>query len=109
MPPSLIRPGRLVGLLLIAACPAVAAPAPYAEAVARSRQAAESVLARDGAESCLRGKLTQALLQLSDSCELNRQANPLCGLAHRAAVVTPMDQPFMDATARSLLDLTAGH
>ncbi|MEB3349888.1 MAG: hypothetical protein VKO00_07710 [Cyanobacteriota bacterium] len=97
-----------LAFVLAAVPPVVAAPTPYAEAVARSRQAADAVLARDGAESCLRGKLTQALLVLSTSCELEGRATALCGMAHRAAVVTPMSLPFMDTTARSLLDLSAG-
>jgi hypothetical protein len=98
-----------LAVLLAAGLPAAAAPAPYPEAVARSRTAAEAVLARAGAESCLRGKLTQALLTLSSSCEASRLDSPLCGLAHRAVVVTPMSLPFMDDAARALLDLSAGN
>ncbi|MEB3255579.1 MAG: hypothetical protein VKJ05_04230, partial [Synechococcaceae cyanobacterium] len=66
------------------------------------------VLARAGRESCLRGKLTNALLGLSRSCE--HEARPdasLCSLADRAVVVTPMSLAFMDETARELLRLMA--
>lgn len=49
---------------------------PYAEAVDRTHTAAEAVLAGAGAESCLRGKLTNALLGLSSSCEASGDRNP---------------------------------
>lgn len=78
---------------------------PYAEAVATTRRAAQAVLARDGAESCLRGKLTNALLGLSSSCESAGERNALCALADRAAASTGWSLSFMDATAHQLLEL----
>lgn len=84
---------------------AVAAPPSHAEVVASSGNAARAVLARDGAESCLRGKLTKALLNLSSSCEREGRRDALCTLADRAAVVTPMTLAFMDETSRALLQL----
>ena len=42
---------------------------PFEQAVERSRVAAEAVVHRLGKETCLRGKLTNALLGLSASCE----------------------------------------
>ena len=100
---------------LAAASATVAAPAscaallPYPEAVARTDQAARAVLARAGRESCLRGKLTNALLGLSRSCEHEALPDPsLCSLADRAVVVTPMSVAFMDDTSRELLRLIGG-
>ncbi|WP_254991634.1 hypothetical protein [Cyanobium sp. N5-Cardenillas] len=78
---------------------------PYAEAVDRTHAAAEAVLAGAGAETCLRGKLTNALLGLSSSCEAKGDRNPLCQLADKAAVVTPMSLAFMRDTATRLLAL----
>ncbi|MCP9932204.1 hypothetical protein KBY82_15590 [Cyanobium sp. AMD-g] len=78
---------------------------PYAEAVDRTHTAAEAVLAGAGAETCLRGKLTNALLGLSSSCEAIGERNPLCQLADKAAVVTPMSLAFMRDTATQLLAL----
>ncbi|MEA5392694.1 hypothetical protein VB738_15635 [Cyanobium gracile UHCC 0139] len=78
---------------------------PYAEAVSRTHTAAEAVLAGAGAESCLRGKLTNALLGLSSSCEAKGERNPLCQLADKAVVVTPMTLVFMRDTATQLLAL----
>jgi len=80
---------------------------PYPDAVRHSRTAAEAVLARSGTESCLRGKLNRALLGLSASCEAAAERTPLCSLADKAAVVTPMTLAFMDETARRLLELSA--
>ncbi len=81
---------------------------PYAEAVSRTHTAAEAVLAGAGAESCLRGKLTNALLGLSSSCEAKGERNPLCQLADKAVVVTPMTLAFMRATSTRLLALIDG-
>jgi hypothetical protein len=80
---------------------------PYNQAVASTRQAAQAVLARSGKESCLRGKLTRALLGLSASCEAGGLSNALCDLAERAVVVPVWSLPFMDATARELLEQIA--
>jgi hypothetical protein len=78
---------------------------PYPEAVATTKLAAQAVLDRDGAESCLRGKLTNALLGLSASCEAAGERNPLCQLADRAAATTGWSIAFMDSTAQQLLAL----
>ncbi|MCT0208393.1 hypothetical protein [Synechococcus sp. CS-1332] len=78
---------------------------PYAEAVDRTHTAAEAVLAGAGAESCLRGKLTNALLGLSSSCEAKGERNALCQLADKAVVVTPMSLAFLRETSTQLLAL----
>lgn len=84
-----------------------AAPArPYPEAVAASRAAAQAVLAREGRESCLIGKLTNALLGLASSCEASGERGRLCALADRAAATTRWSMEFTDATARGVLELT---
>jgi hypothetical protein len=97
----------LSGAAVLAAPPACAASLPYPEAVERSGIAARAVLARAGRETCLRGKLTNALLGLSSSCEKEARRNALCSLADRAVVVTPMTLAFMDDTSRELLRLIA--
>lgn len=97
----------LSGASVLAAPPACAATLPYPQAVERSGLAARAVLARAGRESCLRGKLTNALLGLSSSCEKEARRDPLCALADRAVVVTPMTLAFMDDTSRELLRLIA--
>lgn len=95
----------LAAALLGSGSAAAAAPLSYGEAVQRTDQAARAVLARSGAESCLRGKLTRVLLELSSSCERHGVREALCRLADQAVVVTPMSLDFMDQTARQLLNL----
>ena len=105
--------GLLLGLLLWAGAASVQAGTagsngvlPYPEAVRRSRLAAEAVLARGGAETCLRGKITRALLGLYASCEALGERNALCALASKAVVETPMSLTFMEDTSRKLLELS---
>lgn len=95
-----MAPRAMAGQPLAGGAPAL----PYAEAAARTRTAASAVLQRAGAESCLRGKLTNALLGLSASCDAEGVRNPLCHLANQAVVSTNWGLPFMDATARALLE-----
>lgn len=85
---------------------ACAAPLPYPEAVAQGRKAASAVLARAGAESCLRGKLTRALLKLSESCAAAGDRGALCSFADQAVVVTPMSLAFLRETAGRILALS---
>ena len=80
---------------------------PYPEAVERTRVAAEAVLGRKGTETCLRGKLTNALLGLSASCDAAGQRNSLCSLADEAVVQIGWSLDFMDTTATQLLTLMA--
>ncbi len=78
---------------------------PFDQALERSRLAAEAVIHRRGKETCLRGKLTNALLGLSASCEANGQRSSLCALADQAVVQTGWTMAFMDTTAHQVLDL----
>jgi hypothetical protein len=78
---------------------------PLAEAVQRSRLAAEAVIQRRGKETCLRGKLTNALLGLSASCEVAAQKDGLCALADQAVVQVGWSLAFMDSTAQQVLNL----
>lgn len=85
-----------------------AAPSPaHAQAIDRTRQAAQAVLDQSGTEHCLRGKLTNALLGLSASCARAGAASPLCELADRVVVTTGWSATFMETTARQLLALAA--
>lgn len=81
-------------------------PQPYPDVVRATRAAAQAVLDRAGAESCLRGKLTNVLLLLSASCAAAGERTELCSLADRAVVVTPWTLTFMEDTARELLALS---
>ena len=107
---------RLAGLALMASCLASteagraavvggARALPLEEAVQRSRLAAEAVIDRRGKETCLRGKLTNALLGLSASCEVAGRKDGLCVLADQAVVQVGWSLAFMDSTAKQVLNL----
>ncbi|MCP9882892.1 MULTISPECIES: hypothetical protein [unclassified Cyanobium] len=64
-----------------------------------------AVAQRRGTESCQRGKLTNALLGLSASCEATGQGSGLCALADQAVVQTGWSLAFMDSTAYQVLQL----
>jgi len=102
------------GLAAMASVAAVGVPQPacaadaYPDAVTFSRKAAHAVLHKEGRETCLRGKLTKALLKLSDSCDATSQRNALCTFAGKAVVETPMSLTFMEDTSRKLLELSGG-
>ena len=102
--------GLGLGLLLPpvgAAVMGVARSVPYPEAVQHSRKAAEAVLAKSGSASCLRGKLTNALLGLSSSCEAAGERNALCQLADAVVIKTgDWEGGYMEGTARQLLQLS---
>jgi len=78
---------------------------PMEQALQRSQLAAEAVIHRRGKETCLRGKLTNALLGLSASCEAAGQRSGLCALADQAVVQMGWSLAFMDTTARQVLEL----
>ncbi len=105
---SLLAAVALVGAPSLPARGSVPAAAPspaLAQAINRTREAAQAVLDQSGTEHCLRGKLTNALLGLSASCA--GAASPLCELADRVVVTTGWSVTFMETTARQLLALAA--
>jgi hypothetical protein len=64
---------------------------------------ARAVLERRGTESCLRGKLSGALLVLSASCEAEARQTPLCALAEQVAVTSDWRSATMDASSKAIL------
>ncbi len=56
---------------------------PYSQATATTKAAAEAVIGGAGSEECLRGKLSNALVQLSNSCDVNGHSSSACELAGR--------------------------
>jgi hypothetical protein len=107
---TLLAAVALVGAPSLPARGGVPAPVPstaHAQAIDRTRAAAQAVLDQSGTEHCLRGKLTNALLGLSASCARAGAASPLCELADRVVVTTGWTATFMQTTARQLLALAA--
>ena len=100
----------LAGAMLFLTTPSMAFKGirqiPYSQAEQVTRTAAEAVIVRSGSESCLRGKLTNALLDLTMSCSATGRSSSLCKLA---AQVASQEGEFslaqMTTTAETLLDL----
>lgn len=110
MAPVLLLRGVALGSLVVLA-PLVgrAAPAlPFPQAIEISRGAANAVLRQTGSENCLRGKLTNAMVTLSDSCDATGRQDPLCRLADQVVMETSnLTMSVMEDTAHKLLSLTA--
>lgn len=98
--------GFLLSMPLTVSAAGSSSARPLPEAIQATRTAADAVLAQSGTEHCLRGKLTNALLGLSASCEAGGQRSELCAFADRVVVTTGWSVSFMEETARRLLDLT---
>jgi hypothetical protein len=96
-----------LGLLVLLASPVQAGtPLPWGQALETSRAAAEAVIKRSGSESCLRGKITNAMVGLSDSCDAAGRRDALCSLADQVVVDTNLSMASMDEAATKLLKLT---
>jgi len=82
--------GRLAALMLVAAAMG-AAPAqaseswkrvvPFEQASAGAVDAAQAVIDEAGSEECLRGKLSNAIVRLSNSCDARGLTSSACVLA----------------------------
>ncbi len=109
-PPLLLRGIVLVPLLALVPGAGRAAPAlPFPQAIEISRRAADAVLRQTGSENCLRGKLTNAMVTLSDSCDASGRQDSLCRLADQVVMETSgLTMSIMEDTAQKLLRLTAG-
>ena len=59
-----------LGWFALLATPAMAAPeTTWAEAVQQGREASQAVLGRTGTETCLQGKMINALIEVSNRCD----------------------------------------
>jgi hypothetical protein len=105
-----LRPTSLAlvaaGLLGLAPVARAAAPLPYEQAVANSRETAHMVLDKVAAESCLRGRLNRAMIKLSDSCAAHGRRGELCTIADRVAAAVPVTPELMREASERILQLT---
>lgn len=82
---------------------------PYPQASSETKAAAVAVINGAGSEECLRGKLSNALLQLSNSCDVNGQSTSACELAGRLSGKDgELSVGEMLSTSRSLLLMLEG-
>ena len=97
--------------LLFVSTPAEASQAwkraePYPEASAGAAKAAEAVIGEAGSEECLRGKLSNAMVRLSNSCDVSGHSSTACELASKlAGQDSELSMGEMLATSETLIDL----
>ena len=80
---------------------------PWPEAVQEGRTASEAVISRAGSEACLQGKLTNAMLKVSDSCDVTGRTDPACLLADEFLMGPLGNLPELDEVSERFLKLTA--
>ena len=79
---------------------------PYAQASSETTTAAKAVINGAGSEECLRGKLSNALIRLSNSCDVNGHATDACELANRlSSRESALSAGEMVSTSESLLEM----
>ena len=58
---------------------------PFSQASTEATKAARAVIHEAGSEECLRGKLSNAILQLSNRCDVSGRSSAVCELASQIA------------------------
>lgn len=106
---------RLLLLLIVgtaSVCPSVGASQswkralPMPEASQEALKAANAVINQAGSEECLRGKLSNAILRLSNSCDVSGHSSSACELASKiAGQERELSMGEMLVTSETLLDL----
>ena len=95
--------------LLFVSTPAEASQAwkraePYPEASSGAAKAAEAVIGEAGSEECLRGKLSNAMVRLSNSCDAAGRSSSVCELASDiAGQESELSMGEMISTSETLL------
>ena len=79
---------------------------PLPEASQQAVTAANAVINQSGSEECLRGKLSNAIVRLSNSCDVSGHSSTACELASKiAGQESELSMGEMLATSEALLDL----
>ncbi|AII44500.1 hypothetical protein KR100_14200 [Synechococcus sp. KORDI-100] len=79
---------------------------PYPEASADAAKAAEAVIGEAGSEECLRGKLSNAMVRLSNSCDAAGRSSSICELATNiAGQESELSMGEMLSTSETLLQM----
>jgi hypothetical protein len=79
---------------------------PLPEASQEAVSAANAVITQSGSEECLRGKLSNAIVRLSNSCDVSGHSSTACELASEiAGQESELSMGEMLATSETLLDL----
>ena len=79
---------------------------PLREASQEAVTAANAVINQSGSEECLRGKLSNAMVRLSNSCDVSGHSSTACELASKlAGQDSELSMGEMLATSETLIDL----
>ena len=79
---------------------------PMPQAAQEAVTAANAVINQSGSEECLRGKLSNAIVRLSNSCDVSGHSSTACELASElAGQESELSMGEMLATSETLLDL----
>ena len=79
---------------------------PFEEASAGALTAANAVINQGGSEECLRGKLSNAILQLSNSCDVSGRSSSVCEMASEiAGRESELSMGEMLSTSESLIQM----
>ena len=79
---------------------------PLPEASQQAVSAANAVIDQSGSEECLRGKFSNAILRLSNSCDVSGHSSTACELASEiAGQESELSMSDMISTSETLLDL----
>ena len=79
---------------------------PLQEASQQAVTAANAVIDQSGSEECLRGKFSNAILRLSNSCDVSGHSSTACELASDiAGQESELSMSDMISTSETLLDL----
>ena len=79
---------------------------PFEEASAGVVIAANAVINQGGSEECLRGKLSNAILQLSNSCDVSGRSSSVCEMASEiAGRDSELSMAEMLSTSESLIQM----
>ena len=79
---------------------------PLPEASQQAVTAANAVINQSGSEECLRGKLSNAIVRLSNSCDVSGHSSTACELASKiVGQESQLSMGEMLATSEALLDL----
>jgi len=79
---------------------------PMPQAAQEAVTAANAVINQSGSEECLRGKLSNAMVRLSNSCDVSGHSSTACELASKlAGQDSELSMGEMLATSETLIDL----
>ena len=79
---------------------------PMSQAAQEAVTAANAVINQSGSEECLRGKLSNAMVRLSNSCDVSGHSSTACELASKlAGQDSELSMGEMLATSETLIDL----